>query len=47
MTCIKGSAAGGVGELESLEGNPVAETVTNLVQKGVEATEEVLQEESD
>ena len=40
-----GSAASGVGELESLEGNAIAQVVTGLVEKGAEAAQEVLEEE--
>ena len=42
-----GSAAGGVGELESLEGNAIAQTVTGLVQSGADAAMEVLEEEEE
>lgn len=36
-----------MGELESLEGNAIAQTVTGLVQTGAEAAEEVLEEEEE
>lgn len=42
-----GSAADGVGELESLQGNAIAQTVTHIVSKGAEATEKVLEEEEE
>lgn len=42
-----GSAASGVGELESLEGNAIAQTVTGLVKSGAEAAQEVLEEEEE
>lgn len=48
MLCIiSGSAASGVGELESLQGNAIAQTVTGLVQTGAEAAQEVLEEEEE
>ena len=42
-----GSTANGVGELESLEGNAIAQTVTHVVQTGAEAAQEVLEEEEE
>ena len=42
-----GSAADGVGELESLEGNSIAQTVTHIVSTGAEAAEKVLEEEEE
>ena len=40
-----GSAADGVGELESLQDNAVAQTVTGLVKAGANAAEEELNKE--
>jgi len=40
-----GSAADGVGELESLQDNAVAQTVTGLVKAGADAAEKELEEE--
>ena len=42
-----GSAANGVEELESLEGNAIAQTVTHIVSTGAEAAEKVLDEEEE
>ena len=36
-----------MGELESLEGNAIAQTVTGLVKTGAEAAQEVLEEEEE
>lgn len=44
---IVDSAASGVGELESLQGNAIAQTVTGLVQTGAQAAQEVLEEEEE
>lgn len=44
--CVE-SAANGVGELESLEGNEIAQTATYLVKTGAEKAREVLEEEEE
>ena len=44
---IVDSAASGAGELESLQGNAIAQTVTGLVQTGAQAAQEVLEEEEE
>ena len=41
------SAASGVGEMESLQGNAVAKTVTDLVKSGAKIAQDVLEEEEE
>lgn len=46
MLCVAGTAASGVGGLESLEGNTIAQKVTELVQTAAQDVPEEEEEEN-